>query len=233
MKVQVAHHDRCAKVREIRAVICKRSCGRTRAFAIALMASLFATPAAAHPHVWVTARMTVEFEKGAAKRIQHVWTFDELYTTMALEGLDTNNDGKYDREELKPLAQDNMEGLSEYGFFTLAKLGDGKIEFGAAADYWLEYANNLLTLHFTLPLSAPASPRETPISITVADDSYYVAFEFAKENAVKLSGEGHAGCTVSEKYLEVSDVAKSLSDAFGSEFDQMEPPGTNTVEITC
>ena len=206
---------------------------RTRVVAIALTASLIATPAAAHPHVWVTARMTLQFEKGSAKSIQHVWTFDELYTTMALEGLDTNNDGKYDRDELKPLAKENMEGLSEYGFFTLAKLGEGKIEFTAPEDYWLEYTNNLLTLHFTLPLSAPAAPSKDAMSVTVADDSYYVAFEFAKENPVTFSGEGHAGCTVTEKYLEVSDVAQSLSEAFGSEMDEIGPPGTNTVDIKC
>jgi ABC-type uncharacterized transport system substrate-binding protein len=34
--------------------------------------------------------------------IRHAWTFDEFYSAMAVQGLDTNGDGVYSAEELKP-----------------------------------------------------------------------------------------------------------------------------------
>ncbi len=67
-------------------------------------------PSSAHPHVWVT--VETEVDVGPKKEIigfKHKWTFDEFYSEFAIQGLDTNNDGVYSEEELKPLAQTNVE----------------------------------------------------------------------------------------------------------------------------
>ena len=48
----------------------------------------------------------------------HKWMFDEFYTAMAIEGLDKNKDGVYDREELAELAKVNIEGLKDFAYFT-------------------------------------------------------------------------------------------------------------------
>lgn len=77
-----------------------------------------ATGAEAHPHVWVTVKTTVLFKGGAIVGLQQHWTFDEFYAAMAIEGLDKNNDGVYDRQELAPLAQVNMDGMKEFKYFT-------------------------------------------------------------------------------------------------------------------
>ena len=66
---------------------------------------IFATGADAHPHVWVSVKTTVLFKGDAIVGLQQHWTFDEFYAAMAIEGLDKNNDGVYDRQELAPLAQ--------------------------------------------------------------------------------------------------------------------------------
>jgi hypothetical protein len=50
--------------------------------------------------------------------IRQAWTFDEFYTAMAVEGLDTNKDGVYSKEELAPLAKVNVESLKEFDYFT-------------------------------------------------------------------------------------------------------------------
>ena len=47
-----------------------------------------ALPAVAHPHVWVTVETTVLFEQGSISGFRHKWTFDEFYTSMAVQGLE-------------------------------------------------------------------------------------------------------------------------------------------------
>jgi ABC-type uncharacterized transport system substrate-binding protein len=107
--------------------------------------------AQAHPHVWVTMKETVLYDKGTITGLQQAWTFDEFYTQQAIEGLDKNGDGKYDREELKELAQVNIDGLKEFAYFTVAKLGDTELKFKPPVDYWLDYSDQkILTLHFNL-----------------------------------------------------------------------------------
>ena len=128
--------------------------------AVAVAAGLFASaaPALAHPHVWVTASATVLYDHNTITGLQQAWTFDEFYTQQAIEGLDKNGDGKYDRQELSELAQVNMDGLKEFNYFTVAKLGDADLKFKPPVDYWLEYnAQKILTLHFTLPLEKPVA----------------------------------------------------------------------------
>jgi ABC-type uncharacterized transport system substrate-binding protein len=106
----------------------------------AVLLAVAAPVARAHPHVWITVESTVLYEQGSIAGIRHKWTFDEFYTAMALQGLDTNNDGAYDRNELAELAKVNIDGLREFAFFTHVKLAEHALEVGDARDAYLDYA---------------------------------------------------------------------------------------------
>ena len=84
-----------------------------------------------------------------------------MFSTYALQGIETKTKGVYSREELGPLAQTNVESLKEFGFFTFAKADGKKQKFQEPVDYFLEYKDGALTLHFTLPLKAPVKPKRT------------------------------------------------------------------------
>jgi ABC-type uncharacterized transport system substrate-binding protein len=101
---------------------------------------LGANPAAAHPHVWVTTETTVLYDNGTIVGLRHKWSFDDFYTSMALQGLDANNDGVYDRSELAELAKVNIEGLKEFDYFTVVKLAGETLKFQAPKDFYLEHA---------------------------------------------------------------------------------------------
>ncbi len=109
--------------------------------AFGAIAILGAAPAQAHPHIWVTVQTTLQFDKGTVTGIRHRWLFDEYYSTMAIQGLDANNDGIYDRKELAELATINIDGLKEMGYFTNAKLAEQPLTLDAPKDYWLEYVD--------------------------------------------------------------------------------------------
>lgn len=106
----------------------------------AVLSAATAPVANAHPHVWITVESTVLYEQGSVAGIKHKWTFDEFYTAMAIQGLDTNNDGNYDRQELTELAKVNIDGLREFAFFTHVKLADHALEVGDASDAYLDHA---------------------------------------------------------------------------------------------
>ncbi len=99
-----------------------------------------AMPAAAHPHVFVQARATVVYDdQGQVVAIDHVWQFDDAFSVYALQGLDTDGDGKFSREELQELAKINIDSLKDFGFFTFGDDTRVEIDFKEpTADYWLE-----------------------------------------------------------------------------------------------
>jgi ABC-type uncharacterized transport system substrate-binding protein len=143
--------------------------------------------AQAHPHVWITASSELIYAAdGSVTGVRHAWTFDDMFTSYALQGIETKTKGAYSREELSSLAQTNVESLKEYGFFTFAKADGKKEKFLEPVDYYLEYKDAALTLHFTLPLKTPVKPRE--LAVEVFDPSFFIDFGFAKKNPVTLVG---------------------------------------------
>jgi ABC-type uncharacterized transport system substrate-binding protein len=153
-----------------------------------LVLSAFPIAAAdAHPHVWVTLQAEILYgADGAMTAVRHAWTFDDMFSAYALQGTRHARKGQYTREELAPLAQTNVDSLKEYDYFTFARADGRKLKFSGPVDYWLEYKNPTLILHFTLPLQTPATPKA--MQVEVYDPSIFVDFEFAKEAPVQLSG---------------------------------------------
>jgi ABC-type uncharacterized transport system substrate-binding protein len=149
---------------------------------------LFAAGAAAHPHVWINVETVVNFDKGAITSIKHTWSFDELYSAMAVEGLEKNKDGKLGREQLAELAKVNMEGLKEFNYFTFPTLQGQELKVTDPTDYWLEYTGEVLSLHFTLPLAQPVLADAKGFAFQVTDPSFFIAFELATKDPVKLAG---------------------------------------------
>ena len=167
-----------------------------RRFGLATCALLMlGTSAGAHPHAWVTTRTTILFDGGKITGLKHVWSFDEPYTAMAVEGLDTNGDGIYDRQELQELAQTNIDGMEDLGYFTVAKLGENKLKFKVPVEFWLEHKDNALTLYFTALLEQPVTPDG--FSFAIYDATFFVAFNPTKADAVTLGTGAPAGCEAS------------------------------------
>src|SRR6267154_3434091 len=146
-----------------------------------------AAPAQAHPHVWITATSELLYAPdGSITGVRHAWTFDDMFSTYALQGIETKTKGVYSREELGSLAQTNVESLKEFGFFTFARADGKKEKFQERTDYYLEYKDAALTLHFTLPLKTPLKSRE--LAVEVFDPAFFIDFKFADKNPVKLVG---------------------------------------------
>jgi ABC-type uncharacterized transport system substrate-binding protein len=143
--------------------------------------------AQAHPHVWITATSELIYASdGAITGVRHAWTFDDMFSTYALQGIETKTKGVYSREELAPLAQTNVESLKEFAYFTFAKADGKKEKFQEPIDYFLDYKDEALTLHFTLPLKTPVKPKQ--LLLEVFDPSYFIDFQLAEKNPIKLVG---------------------------------------------
>lgn len=175
-------------------------------------------PAHAHPHVWVSVTTTVLYEGGKIAGFRHNWTFDDMYTAMAIQGLDKNGDGTYSREELAELAQVNIDGLKEFEYFTFARIKDAPVKMAAPKDYFLDHKDGVLTLNFTLPLVEPVPAETEGVEFAVYDQTFFIAFDLAKENPVRLSDGAPAGCAakVGDAEKDLADLQR-LNDAFGGQ----------------
>lgn len=206
-----------------------------RPLALGLMALGFAASAAqAHPHVYVTMKSEIVYDaEGRMTGIRHHWTFDDMFSSYATQGLESKEKGKFTREELQPLAEVNVTSLKEFDFFTQGKLDGKKAEFEQPVDYFLEQKDDLLTLHFTLPLKTPVATKT--IDLEIYDPLYFVAFEFGDKEPITLKG-APASCKLTTVKLGDETQAKSLSESIFSRPDPNNPFGAqfaNKIAVKC
>ena len=165
-----------------------------RPLALAALLALAITPAAAHPHVWVTARAEVAYASGQVTGIRHSWSFDPAYSAFVTQGLDKNGDGKLTPDELADLAAENTKGLAEFGYFTKLKVGGKEQAFADPAEPRMAMEGDALTMSFLLPLKAPVTQGRGVLALEVYDPTYFVSFGLAEgADAAKLAG-APAGC---------------------------------------
>jgi ABC-type uncharacterized transport system substrate-binding protein len=143
--------------------------------------------ATAHPHVWVTMRSELVYAPdGAVTGIRQAWTFDDLFSTYATQGMKQKKKGTFSREELAPLAEVNVTTLKDSGYFTRARADGKRTTFNEPIDYWLDYNQGALTLHFTLPFKAPVRARD--LVVEIYDPTWFVDFGFNEKNPFALVG---------------------------------------------
>ena len=180
--------------------------------------ALIGTAASAHPHVWVTMKSELVYAPdGSVTGVRHAWTFDDMFSVFATQGIEAKKKGEYTREELAPLAEVNVTSLKDYDFFTLGKADGKKLEFSEPPKgYYLDFdkKDTVLTLHFTLPLKTPVKAKD--LSLEIYDREYFVDFSFAEKDPVKLVG-APAQCKLS--------VARpqEMSAALSQQLSQLGP----------
>ena len=187
----------------------------------ALLTLTVAGLAQAHPHVWVTMKSEVLYSPdGKVTGVRHAWSFDDMFSAFATQGLDAKEKGKFSREELAPLAKVNIESLKEYDYFTYATADGVKMPMAdPLPDYWLDYKDQVLTLNFTLPFKTPVKAKE--LNIDIYDATIFVDFSFDKKMPAHLVGPP-AGCKL--------DVAlpREMTFAEGKKLSEIPADQPNT-----
>jgi ABC-type uncharacterized transport system substrate-binding protein len=214
--------------------------GRLGLCGLAACAGLVITTAAAraHPHVWVMVKSELVYAPdGSVTGIRHAWTFDDMFSVFATQGIESKKKGEFTREELAPLAEVNVTSLREYDFFTYAKANGKDVTFTDPVEYSLEFdpKETVLTLHFILPLKTPLKAKA--LNLEVFDPSYFVDFALAEKDAVSLD-KAPAGCEIgvakpkemtkemAQKLAEIPPDGKIPDDAYGAAF-------SNKISVKC
>lgn len=146
-----------------------------RAIAIsALLAATVAGPAAAHPHAWIDFTVRVIFgEDGRVTGLRETWVFDEFYSAFATDGMDRDGDGRPVQDALDELMRLNLQGLSEFDYFTRVEAGDGRMPLAGVSETSTEFEGHRLRMSFLLEFEEPI-PAGATFRYAIFDPTYYV-----------------------------------------------------------
>ena len=182
-----------------------------------------AAPAMAHPHIFIDAQVSVVFdEAGAIAGLRHGWTFDPIFSAWMVQGLDTNGDGVTSPEEMQELADENMVGLAEYGFYTYAGEDDALLRFEPEGDQRMAYEDGRVTLRFSVVATEPL-PVSGRFELGVYDPEYYVAISFADIGDVTLENAPASCSAVLEPPKPMTPEVEAQLYALGPEVLELPP----------
>lgn len=195
--------------------------------------------ASAHPHVWVSMEgQLVYAPDGSVTGVHYDWTFDDMFSAFATQGVDAKKPGQFTRQELAPLAEENVSSLKEFDYFTFAKANGKKIEMKDPTDYYLDYdaKDTVLTLHFTVPFKAPVKAKE--FNVDIYDPEYFVDFTFKDvKSPVSLRG-APAACKLTIVRPQELGAAQGqqLSESFFNQLTAADNWGAqfaNKISVKC
>jgi ABC-type uncharacterized transport system substrate-binding protein len=186
--------------------------------ALALLAP--AAAAEAHPHIWIRASATMQFEDGKITGIRHEWIFDDFFSNALISDFDKNKNKQFDPDEVKELEKNAFVALKEFGYFTHVKVGGKAVTIETTRDFTPTIKDGKVIYTFVAVLPQPVDPRAAQFAAGVYDHSYYVDVEVNPQLGVKLAGGGSEAC----KFAIVEDKDAPLY--FGATF-------ARRIEILC
>ncbi len=199
----------------------KGSLGRCITAAAVLLG--LTAPVVAHPHILIDAGVGVVFDNsGAVAGLRHQWRFDSAFSAWMIQGLDTNGDGRTSPDELQELADENMVGLAEYGFYTYAGDSAAPMDFTAAGDQRMAYEDGHVVLSYSLDAVTPA-PLAERFELAVYDPEYYVAISFADAGDVTLENAPPGCAAVLEPPKPMDRAVEERLYALGPEVLELPP----------
>jgi ABC-type uncharacterized transport system substrate-binding protein len=148
---------------------------KIRVFGLILIFIGISNISTAHPHVFINAFLSIDFNDSGVCGIGVKWNFDEMFTELMLEEYDTDANGVFDENEQQRLYNEAFVNLKEYGFFTKIFVGDKRLEYSKTKNFKASIKDGQMIYEFYIPLSINIpSDSYKLINIYSYDETYYM-----------------------------------------------------------
>jgi tRNA threonylcarbamoyladenosine biosynthesis protein TsaE len=160
----------------------------------ALAVLLAPLPALAHPHVLVDSHAIVQFDQGRVVALLMGWKFDPVYSSSLAQDYDADKNGTLSASEIATMEREAFQDTAKSSYFTYAQVDGKPVSWPKASDFKVIAFKDTLVYSFRLSFPEPVDPRRQDLRFSTYEESYYIDIDFPDDGAVKLIGDGAAGC---------------------------------------
>lgn len=203
-------------------------CLRLPVFVLGL-AGAMSGPALSHPHVFAEARLDVIVRPdNTVERLQHLWRFDDMFSSTVLLEFDMNQDLELDRAELEEVGKVVYDSLSEFNYFQIVTADGRDVTMTPPEKFVVDFADNQLIIMFE---ASPAEPLQMrgKIDFGVYDPTFYTAIEFLEDDNMAVSGLPQACSSAIMRPDPDEAIAQNQSTLTEAFFD--DPQGNDLSKI--
>ncbi len=204
-------------------------------------AVMLATPAVAHPHLFIDTGIEVLFNPdGTAGAVRITWTYDEMYSLLILEdrGLDDDLDGVLTQAEIDTLNGFDMAWDPGYPGDTYALLGETPLNLGQPQDWTVDFREGKIISTHLRRLAQPTAVAGVPLIVQSYDPSFYTAYRIVGTPVVS----GRSDCTAqtfepdlaaADAYLQQALQELNATGDVEGEFPAVGAAYADEVRVTC
>ena len=203
---------------------------------VALALSLAAGPAAAHPHVFVEAAVTVIYDGGAATAIRVDWVYDDFFSLLLMSdlGLDLDGDMVLESEEVEALSAAVTEWPEDFEGDLWVRADGSAVGLAPKEAHDMTYAEGIVTESHVRPL---ARAVEGELTLQVYDPWYFVAYD-----VTEVRFEGRDDCAASFERADLDAARARVEEMIGKnpmevgpeeDFPKVGAEFADTIRVTC
>lgn len=211
-------------------------------FLFPALAALAASPALAHPHIFIDTKVEVLLDdQNRAVGVRIDWTYDELYSlsVIADREMDQDWDGALTEAEVAALSGFDMDWIEGFQGDTYALLDDAELVLGPPQDWKAGYDGKRVSSSHLRMLVAPVEIGAATFFVQVYDPGFYSTYALA-DTAALSGGTGACATEVWGPDIDAADetLKAALSEYGADESIEMDFPaiGKNFAEevrVTC
>ncbi len=165
--------------------------------ALIFLSILTATPAYAHPHVWVETRANFVFDHGKLIAVDLDWLFDEIFSAQMIEDFDTAHKGYFDAKDAAELEKQVLPGYGDDTFlwFTHVRVDGREVRITKVGNFKPTLENGQVRFRFTLTLPEPLDPVKHKVEAGLYDPTFFDDLGLSARDPITLSGIAPGQCS--------------------------------------
>lgn len=145
-----------------------------------------ATNGYCHPHTFVIASYSVEFDGQGLKGIRVSWKFDEMYSATTAADFDLDGNGSFSENESAELIALGNESLPGVNYFTNIQIEGKPYEVNSVSDFSISYEKGILSYTFFVDCPVKAAKKVKNLKISPYDQELFVALFFDQNQPFTL-----------------------------------------------
>lgn len=144
-----------------------------------------------HPHIFVQAKLKLDFSGERFSGVVQHWEFDELFSAAASADYDSNNNGTLDPAEGQTLWEEVIKPWKKFNYFTNAILNFRGFGPQKASNQSVFLKGDAVVSEFKAEFNGPVASNEwTMILVAIFDPANYVSTEVNYRDIEILHADG-------------------------------------------
>lgn len=169
----------------------KPLCRRVTLATVLLLLVLLPIPVFGHPHVFIDARVQLDFNETSLKGFWAEWEFDRLFTSMIVLDFRVPREGEFSREQIRAIEQGAFSNLQYYDYFVFVVHEGKRIPTNRVENFTAFMRNGRIVYRFFVPYEVELSSDYENIRIQMYDHTFFTDIAFHETEPVKSTANSN------------------------------------------